>query len=253
MCYTARMPTGITFDPNRPAPTATPGPDIFMTDEQIDKAIAKAAEEKLTRLLKQKEKEAKKARDRWEYFQQFGGEIFAPAPPPPPGFFEALGYDMFSGIIDATIDWVTAYPKPMGTTPGIRHPNHNSGNFARPGSNSWTRGKGGVYTPIAGLRVRRRSPGVSGGLLKSQKLSANWRRLPVSWAHGDAGGAVNDVTYAGFVHGLQQSGVMKRRGWRTLEMARDRLRRMSWDRIVVAGVRLYLAVGYGIITDAYGK
>lgn len=254
MCYTAFVPTGIIFPPGYvpPTPVPTAGPFVGLSDEEFLKAVAKAKAKAAARALKREEGIERKSLERRAHLMQNsgGGDLMAFDDNSwvEYSLMERYGKAMFEDVVDASLALVSAYPVPSGTTPGIRRPGRNSGNFARAGSNSWSRGKGGVYTPVAGQRARRGSPATGGGLRRSENLSSGWRRIPGNWAGGDLGGAYNDVSYAGFVHGLQQAGVMKRRGWRTVDAVAGMLGRLSWDGLVTSYIRLFLATGYGIFT-----
>ena len=248
VCYTAPVP--IIFSPT---PVPTVGPVPLMTDEEFLKQVAKSKAKQAENWLIREEATKRKAAERRAHIvtNAGGGDLIADIPDDAwldQNLFERYGKSMFEDVVDASLALVSAYPVPSGTTPGIRWPGKNSGNFPRAGSNSWSRGKGGVYTRVAGQRARRGSPATSGGLRRSENLSGGWRRTPGNFWNGDLGEAYNDVSYAGFVHGLQQSGVMKRRGWRTVDAVAGMLGRMSWDGLVTSYIRLFLATGYGIFT-----
>ena len=247
VCYTAPVP--ITFSPT---PVPTVGPVPLMTDEEFLKIVAKNKAKQAAAWLKREEATKAKGVELRKHLLQNaqGGDLMAFDDNAWVEYSLAERYFklMFEDVVDASLALVSAYPVPSGTTPGIRWPGKNSGNFPRAGSNSWSRGKGGVYTRVAGQRARRGSPATGGGLRRSENLRAGWRRTPGNFWNGDLGEAYNDVSYAGFVHGLQQSGVMKRRGWRTVDAVAGMLGRMSWDGLVTAYMRLFLATGYGIFT-----
>lgn len=252
VCYTALVP--IIFPPGYvpPTPVPTAGPFVGMSDEEFLKAVAKSKAKQAENWLKREAANKEKALEHRKHLLQNsgGGDLMAFDDNSwvEYSLLERYAKLMFEDVVDASLALVSAYPVPSGTTPGIRWPGKNSGNFPRAGSNSWSRGKGGVYTRVAGQRARRGSPATGGGLRRSENLSAGWRRMPGSWAGGDLGGAYNDVSYSGFVHGLQQSGVMKRRGWRTVDAVAGMLGRLSWDGLVTSYIRLFLATGYGIFT-----
>lgn len=241
------MPTGIIYPP----PTAVPTP-VFtgISDEDFLETVAKIREEQAALWLARKRLEAiAAAKHRAHLVVDAEGNDYVPEyhDPIPKPLVDVLRDFFFTDVLNAAFDYLVAYPPPSGTTPGIRRPDRNSGNFARAGMNSYSRGKGGVYTPVAGQRARRGS--APSNRRRSEKLGAGWVRLPSDFGNLDMGGAYNDVTYAGWVHGKQQSGVMKRRGWRTISDVVQKLNRPIWEGVVILGFRLYLATGYGIFFD----
>ena len=154
-------------------------------------------------------------------------------------------------------------PAEMGATPGTKGLS-SSGNVPTPGRSYWKRGFGNYYVPYATMRIsslatrkvsksqeragKNRRAGRKGKQVKSQDLSHAWKALSkVSGMQVEVKTFNNE--YADFVQGgagdrKQQSKIMQRRGWESVDKIADEFRQGLEARVkklVVQSMKQFLA------------
>ena len=154
-------------------------------------------------------------------------------------------------------------PAEMGATPGTKGLS-SSGNVPTPGRAYWKRGFGNYYVPYATVRSsslatrkvsksqvragKNRRAGRKGKQVKSQDLSHAWKAISTISGMTVAVRTFNNE-YADFVQGgrgdrKQQSKIMQRRGWESVDKIADEFRQGLEARVkklVVQSIKQFLA------------
>ena len=154
-------------------------------------------------------------------------------------------------------------PAEMAATPGTKGLS-SSGNVPTPGRAYWKRGFGNYYVPYATVRSsslatrkvsssqvragKNRRAGRKGKQVKSQDLSHAWKAISTISGMTVAVRTFNNE-YADFVQGgrgdrKQQSKIMQRRGWESVDKIADEFRQGLEERVkklVVQSIKQFLA------------